>query len=197
VLVLCVPLLVGYWMTIGLRAAFFVPAELPAAWTFRANGPATARAYWRGTLAATIALVVPPALLVAALVTVPLLGARIAAYHAAFVVALHAALASIVSLTIDHVPFTRPYQPGHAKLKTRWPLYAIGMAVFALVSARLERSSFGGGELTLLAVPVGVALAASALAWRRASRWSVEPRDEDLFDDTSGIAVLDIGAVRA
>jgi hypothetical protein len=194
ILVLCIPLLFGYWMTIGVRAAFFVPAELQASWTFRANGPAAARSYWRGTHAAMLALIVPPVLFVTAIVTLPLLGARIAAWHAAFVIALHVALVNIMTLTVNHVPFTRPYQPGHAKLKTRWPLYLIGMVVFALVSARLERASFD--DASFFAIAGAVALMFQALAWRHGSRWSVEPREDDVLGDVSDIAVLDIGAVR-
>ena len=33
--VLWTPLVLAFWMTVGLRAAFFVPSELPASWTFR------------------------------------------------------------------------------------------------------------------------------------------------------------------
>src|SRR6185295_14819395 len=35
--VLWIPLLLGYWATIGLRASFFVPSELRAAWAFQSN----------------------------------------------------------------------------------------------------------------------------------------------------------------
>src|SRR5438067_9130012 len=36
-------------------AAFFVPSELPAAWTFRCNAPIRTRGYWSATRAAAIA----------------------------------------------------------------------------------------------------------------------------------------------
>jgi hypothetical protein len=184
-------------MTIGVRAAFFVPAELPAAWTFRTNGPSTARAYWRATRASMIALVAPTALFITAIVTTPLVGWRVAAWHAAFVLIVLVALVDVIALTIDHVPFTRPYSPGHARLKTRWPLYVIGMLLAAYWSVRLELRAMGGAEPTLLGWTLAVALAAHLAGWRRARTWSVEPREEDLLDEGSGIAVLDIGAVRA
>ena len=36
------------------------------------------------------------------------------------------------------VPFTRAYPPGHAKLKTRWHLYLLGMWAIAYVPVRME-----------------------------------------------------------
>ena len=54
-IVLWIPLLVGYWLTIGLRASAFMPSELPAAWTFRSSAPTGTRAYWAGTRAAIAA----------------------------------------------------------------------------------------------------------------------------------------------
>src|SRR2546430_13160063 len=44
--VLWIPLVLVYWIGIGLRAAFFMPSDLPASWTFRFNGPLRASAFW-------------------------------------------------------------------------------------------------------------------------------------------------------
>ncbi len=35
--VLWIPLVIGYWIIVGLRSSFFMPTELPAAWAFRAH----------------------------------------------------------------------------------------------------------------------------------------------------------------
>jgi hypothetical protein len=190
-IVLWVPLLVAYWMTIGVRASFFVPSELPAAWTFRANGPAVARAYWSGTRAAMIAVIVPVAALVAAVVTAPLLGWRIAAWHTAFVALMTVAFVELVAITIDAIPFTRPYLPGHAKLKLRWPLYLLGMFAFALWPVRVELRSLGVDEPWLLAYAAAAAIAFHLAGRRGGAWWSVDPREE-LADDDGHIAVLNI-----
>ncbi len=47
-------------------------------------------------------------------------------------------LVEALALTVRHVPFTRPYPPGHARIKTRWPLYLIGMYAVAYLPVRLE-----------------------------------------------------------
>jgi hypothetical protein len=193
--VLWIPMLLGFWMTVGVRASFFVPSELPASWTFRANGPAAARAYWAGTRAAMIAFIIPPVLLVAGGVTLPLLGWQIAAWHVAFVGLMQLALIELVTLTIDFIPFTQPYRPGHAKLKSRWPVYVFGMFAFARWSIRPELQALGEGtEMSLLANVAAAALLLHAAARWHGAKWSVQPAKE-LTDDVGDIAVLDIGGV--
>lgn len=193
-IVLWIPMLLGYWMTIGVRASFFVPSELPASWTFRSNGPAASRGYWSGTRAAMIAFVVPPVALLAAGLTAPLLGWRVAAWHVAFVVLIQLALIELVTMTLGCIPFTQPYRPGHAKLKTLWPIYVLGMFVFARWPVRFELGALGGNEIPLVARAAAVVIALHVAARRRGATWSVEP-GEELAGDVGDIAVLDIGSV--
>ena len=193
-IVLWIPLLLAYWTIVGLRAAFHVPSELPASWTFRANAPAVSRACWSGTRVAMTALVAPPAALLAAAVTVPLFGWRIGVWHTAFVLLLVAALVELVALTLDALPFARPYRPGHAKLKTRWPLYLLGMYAFAVWPVRMELLSFGGAEPRLLAYVLAAIVALHLAGLAAGARWSVDPREE-AADDLGDVSVLDIGGV--
>jgi hypothetical protein len=193
-IVLWIPMLLGYWMTIGVRASFFVPSELPASWMFRSNAPATSRGYWSGTRAAMMAFIVPPVTLLAAGLTAPLLGWGVAAWHVSFVVLTQLVLIELVTMTIGCIPFTQPYRPGHAKLKTLWPVYVLGMVVFARMPARFELAALGGDELPLIAGAAGAAIVMHVAARWRGAKWSVEP-GEELADDLGDIAVLDIGSV--
>jgi hypothetical protein len=93
------------------------------------------------------------------------------------------------------VPFTRPYQPGHAKLRTRWPLYLIGLFVFAVWPARASLST-GSDAVQVLRVAgwiLGVAIALDIAGRLHARSWRLDPSEE--FQDESAIAVLDIGIV--
>jgi len=192
--VLWIPLVLVYWIGVGLRAAFFVPGELPAAWTFRFNGPLRTSAFWAGTRASAIGFLAPLAL-VADVMLAPLIGVRAAAWHAAIVVAMAVAIAEAIALTVDFVPFTRPYEPGHARLKTRWPLYLIGFWLCAFVPARAALHAAGDPAAVLRIAGYALAVAATleGVGWWRARRWQVDPAEE--FEDASGIAVLDIGLV--
>ena len=139
------------------------------------------------------ALLVPPTLLLAIAVTAPLLGVRVAAWHAAFVALMVVALIELVALTIDALPFTHPYRPGHAKLKSRWPLYLLGLFAFAYWPVRAELSALGGGEASLLAWPAAAAVAFHLAGRRFARRWSIEP-SEDFGEDEDSVTILAISA---
>jgi hypothetical protein len=64
-IVLWTPLVIGFWIAIGTRHAYFVPTELPAAWTLRANGAADCVATWKAVGAALMAAAAIPAIAVA------------------------------------------------------------------------------------------------------------------------------------
>ena len=178
---------------IGVRAAFFVPSELPAAWAFRSCAPDDAVRFWRGTRSAMAAFVLRPVLVVCALLA-PVIGARPAALHAAFVSALAFVMVEVASLTFRGIPFTRPYEPGRAKLKTRWPWYIVGVYAVAYWPARyavwmLEdavRVAFGVGMLAAVAVVLEVA------ARPLSRRWSLREA-EPAADEFETVTVLSLG----
>ncbi len=190
--VLWIPLLGAYWTAIGLRASYFVPSELPSAWTFRANGPDNPRARWSATRAASIAVLIPPALFLVALL-MPLTGWRIAAAHAAVAGAVAVLLGEWIALTIDFIPFTRAYQSGHAKLKSRWPLYMLGMWIVAFLPARFELRSAGAPLplLTLAAFVLAVAAVFEVCGRWRTGEDATDGWDE-LTDDGDNVTVLGI-----
>jgi hypothetical protein len=196
VAVLWIPLVIAYWTAIGMRVSFFVASELPAAWSFRVNAPESTHAYWSAVRASMIAVMVPAMIALTFLVLVPLLGWRIAAWHALVVSVLVIVLVEVIALTIHFVPFTRAYPPGHANLKTRWPIYALGLYVFAYWPTRLELWLLDS-PASLLSMVLCVAATIPVLeivGRRRARRWSVHATTEttaDRWDET----LLDIGRV--
>ena len=192
-IVLWIPLVLTYWSVLGLRAAFLVPSELPAAVTFASHGPTDTHAYWSGVRGATIAVLAVPVTLVALVVTGLLVGWPIAAWHAAFVAGMVVTLVELAVLSLDRVPFTRPYAAGDGLLRTRWPLYLFGMFVFAYWPVRMELQLLGGGEPWLVAGAAGVASVCHLVGRARARGWSVT-LDEPASDGAM-ISVLDIGAV--
>ena len=192
-LVLWIPLLLAYWSLLGLRAAFLVPSELPAAVTFASHGPTDTHAYWSGVRGATIAVLAAPVTFVALVVTGLLVSWPIAAWHAAFAAGMVATLIELVVLSLDRVPFTRPYAAGDGLLRKRWPLYLFGMFVFAYWPVRIELQLLGGGEPWLVGGTAGAASVCHLVGRQRARRWSVT-LDEPVSDGAM-LAVLDIGAV--
>jgi hypothetical protein len=192
--VLWIPLVIGYWIIVGLRSAFFMPTELQAAWAFRAHARPPLRSYWSGLRAAIAAFAIIPAFAANALIVTPLLGWRIAAWHAVFVCVAITIAAQAVSITFNSVPFTRAYPPGHTKLKTRWPLYFGAMYAVAYWPVRWElQTGYEPVALLQLAASGAVAIAVMEVIGRRSAlAWKIEPESE-LDSDPEALTVLSIG----
>lgn len=194
--VLWIPLVLAYWTTIGMRAAFFVPSELAASWSFRANAPETGLTYWTAVRASMLAFVVPPTLVLTVALLVPLLGWRVAAWHTVIVLALVTLLVQVFAMTIDYIPFTRAYVPGHAKLRARWPIYVVGMYAVAYWPVQLElRILQSPGAMVAMVVGLAFSIAALDLVGRRlAGKRQALPQEEseEPFPD---VTVLNLGGI--
>ena len=193
--VLWIPIVLGYWIVVGLRASFAVPTELKAAWAFRVHSQWPSASYWSGVRAAMFAFAVGPALFVNALAVLPLLGWRIAAIHALVVIVAIAIAVQSASLLVDGVPFTRAYPPGHAKLKTRWHLYLLGMFAIAYLPVRWEMLVLNDpwGFATLNATGVAVLVALEIVGRYRARKWVLPPEPEFEDADPEALTFLNLG----
>ena len=194
--VLWIPMVIGYWIIVGLRSSFYVPTELAAAWSFRVHSSLPSVSYWSAVRASMIAFAVPPSLLTNLLIVLPLLGWRIAAWHALFVCIAVAMAAQAASITIDSVPFTRAYPPGRTKLKTRWPLYLGGMYAVAYWPVRWELAALESPIALMKLALAGIAgIIVLELVGRRAAlEWQLQP-DVEYGDDPEAPTVLNLGQV--
>jgi hypothetical protein len=194
--VLWVPLALAYWMAVGLRAAFFVPSELAAAWSFRANAPVLSASYWSATRAAMIGILLPPMVALSALLAL-LVGWRIAAWHTLFVALMTVLLVQVAMLTFAQIPFTRAYEPGHMKLRTRWPFYTVACYVFASLPVRIEMQALAPVRPAAMVVRlVGIVvmiLVLDAIGRRKARTWTVDTPEVSV-SDAERLSVLDLGA---
>ena len=238
--VLWIPIVVGYWVVVGLRAAFVLPTELKAAWAFRVHSqlppfdgaqgappfdaaqgappfdgaqdaPSVSRgasvgrgasvsrgasaSYWSGVRAAMFAFAIGPALFVNVFVVGPLLGWQIAAIHTLVVCIAVAITAQFASLLVEGVPFTRAYPPGHAKLKTRWHLYLLGMWAIAYLPVRRELRVLNDpwGFVELMALGFALLVVLEIAGRYRARKWTL-PAESELDDaDPESLTFLNLG----
>ncbi|MEO5740360.1 MAG: hypothetical protein ABIS29_07180 [Vicinamibacterales bacterium] len=193
--VLWIPIVLGYWIVVGLRASFVLPTELKAAWAFRVHSRLPSASYWSGVRAAMFAFAIGPALFLNAVVVLPLLGWRIAATHALIVTLAVAVTAQCASLLVEGVPFTRAYPPGHAKLKTRWQLYLLGMWAIAYVPVRMEQQVLNDppGLVELMAGGVAVLIVLEVAGRYRARKWTLPPESEFDDADPEALTFLNLG----
>jgi hypothetical protein len=193
--VLWIPIVIGYWIIVGLRASFVLPTELKSAWVFRAHCQLPSASYWSGVRAAMFAFAIGPALFLNALVVLPLVGWRIAAIHALVVALAIAIAAQFASLLVDGLPFTRAYPPGHAKLKTRWQFYLLGMWAVAYVPVRMEQQVLNDslGFAVLLMEGFAVLAVLEIVGRRRARTWTMPPDSEMDDADPEALTFLNLG----
>ena len=190
-IILWIPLVIAFWLVIGFRAAFFVPSELPAAWTFEANAPRTSYTYGDASRAAMLSLVLPPILAISLAITGMLLGWRFAVWHTVYVAAVCGLLIEIVLLTITHVPFTQAYEPGHAKLKSHWPLYLFAMYACAYWPVQLELRLLRHPSRMVAAIGFFVGLTIGLGIWRRRHHhWSLRPGELDEAEPTEASSIF-------
>jgi hypothetical protein len=187
--VLWIPMVVVYWLAVGLRASFYVPSELPANWAFAVNAPGSSSQYGAGVRASMLAVLLPAGVLSTAAL-VPFVGWRVAALHCVLVLMVTVTLAEVVLITIGHLPFTRAYPPGHARLRTRWWIYPAGLLAFAFLPVRGELMVLHGRILWSdlfgwIAIP---ALVVAAVSIRRA-RVSLGAIPEDDTDESSVVTL--------
>jgi hypothetical protein len=175
------PLVAAFWVAVGLRASFFVPSELPAAWTFRMNAVDDARARHSAIRAAMAALLVPAAAVCAGVLSARL-GWAAVVRDASFVALAVMALVTLLVSTVRFTPYTRLYEPGHAKLKTRWPLYLIGAIAFSYRLAALERACWPH-PWRFAALLIGTA--ALAIALDAVGRARTERHPPDAFEESA------------
>jgi hypothetical protein len=126
---IAVPFVWVICILIGLRAAYSVPSDLPAAWIFT-TGVKPHRIGIRAARAVNLVFgaCIPTA--ICGLLYARFWNVTIALYCAFAVFGLAVLMGELLLGGIAHVPFTRAYNPERAQLQARWPLYLAGGVLF-------------------------------------------------------------------
>ena len=155
--ILAVPLVMIFFLSLGLRAAFRIPTELDANWAFRLLPPSPAQAA-AGTRFALMVLVVVPVCLSFAgfawfagwrrdtIVTVAVLDAA-----SGFM------LIEALLIGWQVIPFACAHTPSIETMKSRWLFYLIPLNVFAFRAASAQTAALGhaNGPFLYLIVVLG------------------------------------------
>ncbi len=124
------PLIVLFFLLVGLRAAFSLPIELRANWIFRMTERADPGEYVSAVQKAMLTLGVVPVAALSLAVYAPMWGWLAAARQALFVLAIGMLLIELLLARFNKIPFTCSYLPGKANLKVMlgvyWALFMIG-----------------------------------------------------------------------
>lgn len=159
---LAAPLVMAYFVIIGLRFVFEVPAGLNANWLYRlivgSRGSETGAVARKIVLTFLVPAIVAPSLAIYAWIW----GWRIGAVHALYVLAMSLLLMEIVLLRFRKIPFTCGLPSFRNNAIMLAFIYFIGFFAFTSIAAAVERSMLRWPPL-LLALPVFFGLCWDAL----------------------------------
>jgi hypothetical protein len=179
------PLVLMFFVLVGLRALFAIPIEPKANWTFRLCEPANRRAVVAGVRRAMLfACVAPVTLAAAASVAIPW-GATRGLAHGVFCALMGLLLTELLLVRLCKVPFTCTYFPGSARVRTLWPFYIIGFMTYSYTAGALEADILLRSvraytvACLLLACVIGALALARALRLNRAAGLRFEEPDPD------------------
>jgi hypothetical protein len=184
------PLILLFFLLVGLRAAFSLPMELRANWIFRMTERADPGECVAAAQKAMLALGVVPIAAASLAIYTPLWGWQDSARQAIFVLGFGLVLIELLIARFNKIPFTCSYLPGKANLKVMfgvyWALFMMGSYWVVFWELRAMR------DLATFAIVVA---ALAACAWllsrrRRRLRFIYEERVEP------PLLALDIAARR-
>ena len=171
---LSMPLVMQFFLLIGIRVVIAVPAEPKARWAFRAGEPIDRASAVTGARDVMMVLVVWPSVFLAAAQGLALWGPVAAVSHAVFSLALGSLFAEMMVARTSKLPFACTYFPGKSHVFTLWPLYVFVFFLYTLACAALDGALIGKpvGLATFCLVTFGLR---ALLAFNRRRRLAALP----------------------
>jgi hypothetical protein len=160
---LAIPLLLTFFVVLGARAAFSVPAELGANWIFRLTAPRDVAAHAPATRLACGVIAVAPVTLLVLVAGTALWGLAPATKVAAMHAASGAFLVALVTAGFAAVPFTCAHAMSASSLKVAAPLAVVAVHAYAFRLDDLQRWALASptGPLWYVAAMVAATLVAT------------------------------------
>jgi hypothetical protein len=160
------PLILLFFLIIGLRVSFSIPIELRANWLFRLTDPSGRSAYLNATRKALVLFAVAPVTAIAAPIYLAVWPWPRALGHVAFLAAFGLLVIELALTRFAKVPFTCSYLPGRANLKVMFGVYwGLLIIVSELVTDVEQAALRNRGSYMIL---MGVTMGAWVVAARRA-----------------------------
>jgi hypothetical protein len=166
--ILPIGLVLVFFLVVGLRTLFAIPAEPSANWMFRLSDAEDARLHVRGAVAALVGGGVLPVIVLLAPIHLFTLGVAATGLHSVLLLAAGFLLAEIALSGCRRVPFTSAYAAPAARARVMWPFWLVGFLLFCFTLSTLERDLMRhpSGAVTLVA-----AIAAAAFGVRLVREW--------------------------
>jgi hypothetical protein len=139
---LAIPLVLSFFLLLGIRALANVPASLEANWVYQITERKPRRHYFAGLKKAVFFEMLFPLFVLVFVFYYYLWGSKLALLHCLYGLAASVLLMEVLFLRYPKVPFTCTFVPGKAKVHIYWLPYVIGFVVYASFLSSLERFLF-------------------------------------------------------
>jgi hypothetical protein len=139
---LAIPLILSFFVLLGIRALVNVPASLEANWVFRITERAPRRHYFAGLKKAVFFEALVPLFVLVFVFYGYLWGWMAGLLHGLFGLTASVLLMEALFFSYLKVPFACTFVPGKAKVHVYWLPYVIGFFLYASFLSWLERLLF-------------------------------------------------------
>jgi hypothetical protein len=190
---LSLPLVLMFFVALGLRAAFAIPTDIDANWSFRVAQPPVMAAVNATAIAILLVGIVP--IVAVASTAAFLLGWDHGAAAAVGALDLLSAMVLVEWALADwrKVPFTCGHMPDPESLRSRWLWCIVPLILFAFVNAAIQRHALA----SMRAMFWYGGIAAGAIAILRLRRWRAVRRLMLQFDASPADAMATLSLSEA
>lgn len=136
--ILSVPLILSFFLLVGMRAIFAIPVDLDSNWLFRLAPIQQAGSAYAGVRKFLIFAIIVPVYVLAGLFYRLFWSWDVAVLHVCFGATLSLLLMRLLFYRFPKIPFTCSYLPSPARSILLYPFYYLGFASFAYAAAHLE-----------------------------------------------------------
>jgi len=165
-----IPLVLTFFLVLGLRSAFKVPTDLDANWTFRTAQPRLMASVADGVALAMMTVAVIPITAAWFAITASFWDLRSALGTSVMHAASGVALVEIVLMKLEAVPFTRAHAPAASGVKAGWAVMFAALHFYAFKLEDVQLAALGSTSGIVLYVGVMLAIVAVARLRRRATQ---------------------------
>jgi len=185
-----IPLILLFFLIVGLRVSFSIPMEVRANWLFRLTDPFARGAYLNATRTTLLLLALAPVVAIAAPIYMAVWPWPRALCHAAFLAALGLLIVELALTGFAKVPFTCSYLPGKANLKIMFGVYWGLLIITSELVTDVEQRALG--HASGYAWLMGITLLAWLVAALR-GRWARARIPALRFEEQPEPAVVGLG----
>jgi hypothetical protein len=136
--ILSTPLILSFFLLVGMRVIFAIPVDLDSNWLFRLAPIQQAGVAYTGVRRFLIFAIIVPIYILAGLLYQLLWSWDVVAFHVFYGVTLSLLLMQLLFYRFPKIPFTCSYLPGPARSIFLYPFYYFAFTGFAYAAAYLE-----------------------------------------------------------